>query len=69
MLEVGTARTTVLREMVERPMTFLELLDVAHMSHAELSELLEALIAEGSVGKTSDGFQTLYVFKTRPNSP
>jgi hypothetical protein len=69
MLETGSARTTVLRETAGRPMTFLELLDVAHVSYGELTKLLEALISEGSIGKTSDGFQTLYVFKTTPNSP
>jgi DNA-binding HxlR family transcriptional regulator len=58
--EMGPARTTVLREMAERPRTFLELLNAASMSYAELSQLLEALISEGSVGKTSDGFQSLY---------
>ena len=70
MLEIGTARMTVLRELNERPLTFVELLNVAHVSYPELVELLEALIAEGSIGKTSDGFQTLYfVLRTRPNSP
>jgi hypothetical protein len=66
MLAVGPARTTVLREIAERPQTFLELLSAASMSYAELTELLEELISEGSVGKTSDGFQTIYsVLKAR----
>jgi hypothetical protein len=69
MLEIGPARATVLRELAERRMTFLELLDVAHMTYAELTSLLEALISEGSVGKASDGFQSLYfALRTRPNS-
>jgi hypothetical protein len=70
MLEIGTTRMTVLRETTERPLTFVELLNVAHISYAELAELLEELISEGSIGKTSDGFQTLYfAFRKRPNSP
>jgi DNA-binding HxlR family transcriptional regulator len=60
MLAVGPARTTVLREIGERPQTFLELLGAASISYAELTKLLEELISEGTVGKTSDGFQTLY---------
>jgi len=49
MLEIGTTRMTVLRETTERPLTFVELLNVAHISYAELAELLEELISEGSI--------------------
>jgi hypothetical protein len=56
--------------MAERPQTFVELLSAASMTYADLTELLEGLILEGSVVKTSDGFQTLYsIPKTRPYIP
>jgi DNA-binding HxlR family transcriptional regulator len=54
-------RMTILRETAERPKTFFELLAVTRLTYPVLTEVLESLISEGSVGKTSDGFQTLYV--------
>ncbi len=66
MLEIRTIHATIFREMAERPATFLELLSVTRASHSELTAALEALIEEGSIGKTSDGFQTVYFLpKTR----
>jgi DNA-binding HxlR family transcriptional regulator len=68
MLEMGPARETILREMAERPRTFLELLGTTGVSYESLAEVLETLISEGSVGKTSDGFQTLYLLRTGQHS-
>jgi DNA-binding HxlR family transcriptional regulator len=60
MLEKGPVRATILREMDERPKTFIELLSATGETFESLAEVLETLISEGSIKKTSDGFQTLY---------
>lgn len=60
MLEIGAARVTILREMAERPRAFLELLHTTQLDYETLTAILEALLSEVSIGKTSDGFQTLY---------
>jgi hypothetical protein len=53
-------RTTVLHETAVMPRNFFELLALTRVNYSSLTEVLEALIAEGSLAKTSDGFQTLY---------
>jgi hypothetical protein len=53
--------------MAESPQTFVELLKVTRIGYPELTKVLEALISEGAIGKSSDGFQTLYFLPgTRP---
>ena len=57
----------MIREMAESPQTFVELLKVTRIGYPELTKVLEALISEGAIGKSSDGFQTLYFLPgTRP---
>jgi DNA-binding transcriptional regulator GbsR (MarR family) len=46
--------------MAERPLTYNDLLNFTGISRPELTQVLESLLFQGSIGKTSDGFQTLY---------
>jgi DNA-binding HxlR family transcriptional regulator len=67
MLEASDLRTTVVRALAESPHSFLELLDSTRTTRHQLTQALESLIADGSVAKSSDGFQTFYSIRRTSN--
>ena len=53
-------RPIILQSIAIAPRSFLELLGLTRANYSELTQTLESLVSEGLVGRTSDGFQTLY---------
>jgi hypothetical protein len=54
-------RPVVLQLISVAPRSFLELLGLTQANYSELTQTLESLVSEGLVGRSSDGFQTLYI--------
>ena len=53
-------RAVILETLAFALKSFPELLTVTQANYSTLTGTLESLLSEGRVGRTSDGFQTLY---------
>jgi hypothetical protein len=62
-------RAIVLESIAIKPRSFLELVDLTLETSPSLRSLLESLMAEGLVGKTSNGFETLYYLQHKQARP
>jgi hypothetical protein len=54
------ARAVVLEKIAIKPRSFLDLAGLTMETNSSLRQVLESLIAEGRIGRTSNGFETIY---------